>query len=239
MVHFYHNELSEGDQQQVLIEQADAWFSLNRLMREDWSSLFGGQLLEKLATDETRMLRSSEFYAGAKFRQESVQQRIAEERNAKRPVLRCPACSQDSVLLEQPVADMPLYNDLCCVCHYSDAHIDVACTRCHATIILRPHGGDFLCSGCGYQDKRYILINPVPLTRHNMHEGLPAGCSDCEGYNTVCEFGDSYLCTACLALHDSVDMCHHCTYHSTSVPDLSAAFGCTFCEGHSEAWDDD
>lgn len=239
VVHFYHNELSEGDQRQVLTEQADAWFALNRLMRDEWSSLFGGQLRAKLATDETRMLRSSGFYAGAKFRQEPVQQRIADERKAKRPVLRCSACSQISVLLEQHVPDMPLYDELCIVCYHSDVYIHVACPGCQAPATLRPHGGDFRCGACGREERRYDVIKPVQLTKHNMNEGLPAGCVDCEGYNTVCKYDDNYLCTACLTLHDSVDVCHHCTYHSTSVPELSEAFGCTFCEGHRETWDDD
>lgn len=237
VVHFYHNELGDGDQQQVLTEQAEAWFALNRLMREDWASLFGGKMRAKLATDETRMLRSSRFYAEAMFRQESVQQRITKERKAKRPVLRCVACSQVSVLLNQPVPNMPLNDELCCVCHHSDVYIDVVCPVCQTPVTFRPDGADFCCIDCGHQDKRYDAINPVPLTKHNMNEGLPAGCSDCEGYDTVCEFGDSYLCTACLTLHDSVDMCDHCTYYSTSVPDLSAAIGCTFCEGHRDTWD--
>lgn len=239
VVHFYHNELSEGDQRQVLTEQADAWFALNRLMRDEWSSLFGGQLRAKLATDETRMLRSRGFYASAKFRQEPIQQRIADELKAKRPVLRCSACSQVAVLLEQPVPNMSLYDELCIVCYHYDVYIHVACLGCQEPAILRPHGGDFRCGACGRQERRYLVINPVPLSRHNMNDGLPAGCTDCEGYNTVCKFDDNYLCTACLTLHDSVEMCAHCTYHSTSVPDLSAAFGCAFCEGHPEAWDDD
>lgn len=223
----------------MLTEQADAWFALNRLMRDEWSSLFGGQLRAKLATDETRMLRSRGFYASAKFRQEPIQQRIADELKAKRPVLRCSACSQFAVLLEQPVPNMSLYDELCIVCYHSDVYIHAACPGCQEPAILRPHGGDFRCGACGRQERRYLVINPVPLSRHNMNDGLPAGCTDCEGYNTVCKFDDNYLCTACLTLHDSVEMCAHCTYHSTSVPDLSAAFGCAFCEGHPEAWDDD
>lgn len=239
VVHFYHNELGEGDQQQVLTEQADAWFALNRLMREDWASLFGGQMLAKLAMDETRMLRSSEFYAGAKFRDESVQTLIAKEREANRPITRCTGCSQDSVIHQQPLPDMPLYEERCCVCHRTEVRIEIICPNCQQLNVMNADGEVFSCSRCRCELDRFEAINPVILTKDSMYGTVAVGCADCEGYDTVCEFGDSYLCTACLTLHDSVDMCDHCTHHSTSVPDLSAAFGCTFCEGHRETWDDD
>ena len=108
VVHFYHNELSEGDQQQVLTEQADAWFALNRLMREGWSSLFGRDLSRKLAEDETRMLRISEFYAGAKFRHKSVQQELAVEIRAGTSVSECPVCGYAAVLKRELMPEIYL-----------------------------------------------------------------------------------------------------------------------------------
>ena len=35
VVHFYHDALNDQAKEKLLIEQADAWFALNRLMRED------------------------------------------------------------------------------------------------------------------------------------------------------------------------------------------------------------
>jgi hypothetical protein len=67
VVHFFHNKLGDGEQELVLAEQAYAWFELNRLMRDEWASLFGSHRCFRLGFNETRMLRSSEFYAAAKF----------------------------------------------------------------------------------------------------------------------------------------------------------------------------
>lgn len=52
---------------QQLAEQLDETWK-NRLMRDNWYFLFGDVLDSKLALDEGRMLRSSYFYADAKFR---------------------------------------------------------------------------------------------------------------------------------------------------------------------------
>jgi len=239
VVHFYHNELGEGDQRQLLAEQADAWFALNRLMREDWSSLFGWQLRAKLAMDETRMLRSSEFYAGAKFRHESVQSLIAAERKANRSVTRCVICCLDAVIHSQPFPDVRFYQEQCCVCDRTEAHVEVICPNCQQLNVMHADGEEFCCSRCKCELDRYDAISTGFLTKDSIFSPVPAGCADCDGYNTVCEFDKNYLCTACLTLHKSLSTCHYCSYNSSSVPEFSAAFGCTFCEGHRETWDDD
>lgn len=239
VVHFYHNELSDGDQQQVLTEQADAWFALNRLMREDWSSLFGSKLRAKLASDETRMLRSNEFYAAAKFRHESVQEWLTEARKAGRRVQVCSKCHQPSLIREQPLQDMPLYEHMCYVCHYSESHVELSCPDCQSEIVMLPDGDDFHCSSCGLKRDRFDVINPVIMTKHNMYDFVRASCSDCDSAEAICEYGDAYLCTACFTVHHSLETCDNCHHMSSSVPDASGAFGCEFCEGHRDMWEDD
>lgn len=61
VVHFYHPSFSDAEQEQIQREQADARFALNRLMRDDWKSLFGVRLRQKLAGNETMMLRGMSF----------------------------------------------------------------------------------------------------------------------------------------------------------------------------------
>ena len=41
VVHFYHPTFTEAEQRQILKEQADAWFALNRLLRDEWKVIFG------------------------------------------------------------------------------------------------------------------------------------------------------------------------------------------------------
>ncbi|MXG35542.1 hsdR, partial [Escherichia coli] len=68
VVHFYHSAFTYADQEQIQKEQADAWFALNRFMRDQWLSIFDEPLTLKRALDEDGMLRNSLFYADAKFR---------------------------------------------------------------------------------------------------------------------------------------------------------------------------
>lgn len=237
VVHFYHNELSDGDQQQVLTEQANAWFALNHLMREDWSSLFGSQLRRKLASDETGMLRSNEFYAAAKFRHESVQERIVNAKAAGRRIEACSVCHQLSVIPEQPLHDMPLYEHLCYVCHYSEFYVEVSCPDCQSKVVMLPDGDDFYCSSCGLEKGRFEVISLAEKTKHNMSDFVFAGCSYCKSIEGICEYGDAYLCTVCFTVHHSLETCDNCQQQSSSIPDDSAVFGCDFCEGHHDVWE--
>ncbi|MCV5626202.1 hsdR, partial [Escherichia coli] len=54
VVHFYHPTFTEAEQRQILKEQADAWFALNRLLRDEWKVIFGVKHNWKLAFGETR-----------------------------------------------------------------------------------------------------------------------------------------------------------------------------------------
>lgn len=61
VVHFYHPTFTEAEQRQILKEQADAWFALNRLLRDEWKVIFGVKHNWKLAFGETRLIRETNF----------------------------------------------------------------------------------------------------------------------------------------------------------------------------------
>lgn len=230
VVHFYHNELSEGDQQQVLTEQADAWFALNRLMREGWSSLFGRDLSRKLAEDETRMLRISEFYAGAKFRHESVQQVLAVEIRGGTSVSTCLVCGYPAVLKQALLPEISLYDKTCLVCDEQDIFLDLDCPQCSEAVMLKTGDDDFKCDSCGYESSRYEAFNPIP--EHERDESDAAGCSNCLRSDSVCYFNslyDNFICTVCFNTHEVVEQCERCLRWSTDVSERSLTEGCIFC----------
>lgn len=230
VVHFYHNELSEGDQQQVLTEQADAWFALNRLMRDSWSSLFGRDLSRKLAEDETRMLRTSEFYAGVKFRHEPVQQELAAAIRAGTSVSECSLCGYAAALKQELMPEIYLYDKTCLVCDEQVIFLDLDCPQCGEVVTMKNGVDDFKCGSCGYVSSRCEAFNPIPADEQD--ESDAASCSNCLRTDSVSYFKslyDNFICTACFNTHGVVEQCERCLRWSTDVPPRSLTEGCTFC----------
>ncbi|WP_455853803.1 hsdR [Pantoea endophytica] len=239
VVHFYHDAFTEVENQKVLSEQADAWFALNRLMRDDWPELFRPLLDEKFALNEIAQLRHNEFYAAAKFRHTDLQKKIKAVAEAGEKVEHCLGCRQQSVITEHPVVGMPLIQAFCLVCFRTENEVEVACPDCKHVATLAADGHDFVCAHCASEHNRYDLIAAKFINKHNMYDITPAGCSDCGAYNSICDYADGFLCTSCFAYFDSLYICDHCGYYSSSVPEVSIAFGCNFCDGHRDLHDED
>ena len=94
VVHFYHPSFTDAEQNQIQREQADAWFALNRLMRDEWKSIFGAKdsYSWKLAHGETRLLRGSEFYAAVRLRQ--VKEELDALAKSGKQIAVCDICKQ-------------------------------------------------------------------------------------------------------------------------------------------------
>lgn len=232
VVHFYHNELSEGDQQQVLTEQADAWFALNRMMRGEWSALFGRQLRNKLAEDETNMLRSNAFYAAAKFRDKTVQEKLRQEIEAGETLRTCVVCGCTSAIRQMLMHDISLYDESCFVCGEQTAFLEIECPGCREPERVQEGVSDFSCALCHYHSDRYEAINPLPVDKRD--ESDAAGCADCSSPDSVCYFRSmyaSYICTSCFYTHEVVEQCDHCSRWScNSDASVSGSdSGCMFC----------
>ncbi|QLW86562.1 hsdR (plasmid) [Citrobacter freundii] len=235
VVHFYHSDFTDEQSKKILHEQADAWFALNRFMRDQWFSIFGEPLNSKLALDEDGMLRSSFFYADAKFRYLKPELDGLEKQGCSVSV--CRSCSKkaavDMCIHEE--SGNTLHESDCLVCGTrSDQYLEVTCPDCGIKQNLYATGEtEFTCVQCNHSSSRYDLLDEWEGKPEDFsHSGLPASCSDCDGYETVCEYGGGYLCTTCLVLHDSLETCGYCGGHSTSVPEMSGLIGCNFCDGN-------
>lgn len=230
VVHFFHNELSEGFQQQVMTEQADAWFALNRLMYDEWSSLFGWSLRSKLTNDEARLLRSSEFYAGAKFRDKSVQLGLASELQDGAPISKCHICSYDSMVKRMLISDISLYDEQCLVCNEQNVFVDLACPRCSKVVKMETGDSDFRCDQCDYESSRYHAFSFAHSLR--LDEKSAAGCANCSRPDSVCFYPSiytSFLCTACFNTHELVYQCAHCSHLCADESGPGSNEGCMFC----------
>lgn len=242
LVHFYHPEFTDIQSKQILNEQADAWIRLHQLICKDWRHIFGEDLFYKLSLDESRMLRTSHYYIGAKFR--SLASKLEELREKGAKITKCSNCHKKAgihtILNEEN--EHSRHETDCLLCGYvTSLYLEVTCPNCEARQRIEEDGEtDFTCIQCQHTLSRYDLLDESTLSPEDqLIMGGPISCSDCDGYETVCEFGGELLCTNCLALHDSSGTCEHCGGHSTFINENSGMFGCGLCSGNHSLWDDD
>lgn len=239
VVHFYHNAFSETELQNILAEQADAWFSLNRLMRDDWPSLFGHSLNQKLALDETHLLQNNEFYATAKFKyiKPQLDQLVAQGL----AVSDCPHCKQIATVeyVSNENSTHPLYELRCHVClREVDKYIEANCPECTTAQRIYPDDQDFTCQKCHHSLTKYSLLDEgTGRAKDSLYSPLPASCSDCGGYESICEYDGGYFCTQCFTLHESLEPCGYCNHYSNDVGEFSIINGCNFCDGNTKLLD--
>lgn len=241
LVHFYHPHFTETEVQQILDEQAEAWFRLYQLIRKDWQSFTGGALLHKLLIDESRLLRTSLYYSKAKYK--SLTETLAQRKKEGKTIVQCPICSQKAFVRStfNEESEHPLYESNCLVCGFADSYVEVVCPNCEVKQRVEPDGElDFTCTECQYTlPKTELLDESNSSPEEVLINGGIASCSDCDGYETICDFGGGYLCVSCLTLHDTVGSCEYCGTTSTSIPDMSALLGCSFCSGNVKVLHDD
>lgn len=236
LVHFYHPHFTDNEVKQILEEQADAWFRLYQLIRKDWKPIIGSNLYHKLLNDESRLVRTSLYYSKAKFL--SLADTLKKSREEGKTIVSCPICKQTAAVRSafNEEGAHTLYESNCLVCGITDAYVEVLCPECDTKQRMEPDGElDFTCVECQHSEPKMELLdesNSSPEDRMIM--GRAASCSDCEGYETVCDFGGSYLCVTCLTLHESVGTCEYCGADSTNIPEMSGLVGCGFCSGNEK-----
>lgn len=232
VVHFYHPSFTEAEQDQIQREQADAWFALNRLMRDDWKPFFEVRLGWKLAHNETSMLRGNNFYAAVRLKH--IQPELNELAINNTEIEDCPQCNQKAlVTIKEAAADSRyvLQDTTCKVCYVSWPHVALNCPECGHNQLLITGEDDFTCESCGSRrDRMAILDSPLRSIDEQTENILPAGCTGCMSPESVCKSGDGYLCVVCLQFYKELHQCGHCTHFSDFVPNLSVMRGCAFCD---------
>lgn len=238
MVHFYHPSFTDAEQHQIQKEQADAWFALNRLMRDEWQSIFGAKdsYSWQLAYGETRLLRGSEFYAAVRLRQ--VKEELDALAKSGNQIGVCESCKQKAVVTESHITgseERTLLITRCRVCTSQSRHILFICPNCDERQSLPEGDESFTCDSCSETVDRMELLDEETFRSvdEQMFSVLPAGCTNCMVPDSVCKHGDGYLCTQCLAYYTELHACGCCDHFSNSVPQFSRYRGCEFCDGDS------
>ncbi len=240
VVHFYHPSFTDDDLNQILYEQADAWFALNRLMLNYFHEKPSNSILiARLRSHESIMLRNSQFYISAKFNY--IQPKLEKLKNEECKITLCPHCDKNSSY-ERIIMNSNqslLCENYCLVCsesRISEFFIIITCPNCKKKSKLEAYdNSDYKCGNCNYHADRYEILNESnEYPEDYVTSSLPANCSECESYETVCEYGDGYLCTNCFTYHDSLYTCDYCSTVSTSEYEMSGLWGCDFCDGNTK-----
>lgn len=241
LVHFYHHEFTKADIDKILKEQADAWFALNRLMTDEWAPIFGANHSFKLAFSEKRLVRGSVFYAEKML--QLVQPELEALAAQNLPITMCPDCHQNAIVTrpeETGHDEFELTETRCRVCTSSSHHVLFICPECDERQSMSDGDEDFVCEHCKISVSRYELLDGESYRSldEQLNSPFPAGCTTCMSTESVCTFGNGYLCTQCLTFYDDLEECQCCGHLSDSVPAFSNVGGCSFCEGSGPRWDD-
>lgn len=238
VVHFYHPSFSDDEQHQIQKEQADAWFALNRLMRDEWKPIFGARnsYSWKLAYGETRLLQGNEFYAAIRLNQ--VQPELDALAKAGGDIVICETCRQKAQVTSPLATGSGAYTLLttrCRVCTDQSRHISFLCPECGEHQSLPEGDETFTCESCSWTEERMTLLDEEMFRSvdEQLLSNLPAGCTNCMVPDSICQHGDGYLCTQCLTYYHELETCESCNHLSDNVPEFSRYRGCEFCDGDS------
>jgi hypothetical protein len=242
VVHFYHSEFTEAHIETILAEQTDAWFALHRFIIDQWKSVFSrSDRKNRVASRELVFLRVNKHYSSAKFRHIEPELKALKKSGISFSV--CNTCHCKSAVTERSLPDKEHYVDNCRVCGAEERFVMVTCRACdneQPAQRLGPYDADFTCKHCGDSQQYYELLSDDFWTKDNYFEtDTPASCSECESYHSVCHYGDKYLCTICLSVHDEIYFCGYCSEPITDLHEHSDIVGCSFCDGHRGFADDE
>jgi hypothetical protein len=235
VVHFFHTAFSDSEVETILAEQARAWFALNRLMREDWQQHFASPHNRALALGETQLLRGNEFYAEARLKH--IQPELEQLAAKGTEIHPCTICHQPAAIKEILAVGKngpTVYEQTCYVCFHTERHVKFTCPECDADQVLpveEEDGDTFTCRACSAELSRYNLLDDENF-RHvdeMMYADGLANCAHCDGHETVCVFGENFLCTRCLEIHTGYDTCEICGTPCEAMGEKIRYAGCPHC----------
>jgi hypothetical protein len=231
VVHFYH----ETDLSEVVSEQLRAWYDLHQLLTVQWKGEFD-DFRAQFAGIEKR-LQGNREYLQAKFG--DLEAFLVRERKSGAEFEECASCGFEAARTETVLGDLKAAE--CLVCGYKTEWIEYECSNCSEFSPLL-EGGLFTCTHCGGRESEEAIaktLNQFIATKDNYLEAMvPGNCSECDGYHTIVEYHDKYLCICCFATSDALSACGWCSEFNNGDMENSDWSGCTVCDGRA-GWDRD
>lgn len=242
MVHFYHSGTSKRQREAIKLEQAQAWFELNRFVTDDWRTIFSPYLSEFKWME--RALVANNHYAQTKY--ENLKPQIEGKTRGGAIFMSCPRCRTDACQLTKPESALDnLSHQSCLVCFHMETRLQVSCPECDDTNQYLCPAEPFDCKACGHTFKSdgriFSFLDECKTRGHkdDMFSNTPANCDECQGYQKVCEYGEGYLCTSCFEYFESLGQCEFCGGHMTNSGEDTMYDGCEWCDGVAGTMADD
>lgn len=245
MVHFIHDSDYEMDDKHKLTteianEQCAGWFAIRQLLKS-WKEHFSDW--EKDIRDITMKMERHRAFLGEIFK--SKQSEIKKHLQDEKEVSDCPSCGFKSVLISKPMGSV--YPASCLVCWYSGAEIEIECSewKCHETVRFNSYHGPpaFFPSCRSPISEEYVkdqLDTGPAITKDNYYDHVDKNCPHCNGYHSVVEHHDWYVCTQCYEISEELGICEFCSEAQLGgVSEHSYLSGCEFCEGTAGRYFDD
>lgn len=234
VVHFHHPQFTDLLVKDILAQQAHAWFALNRFMREDWSSVFGPLHSWKLAFSESYLAKINLFYAERLMALVSPELQQLEAAGAT--ILTCPECRQKARVetrVNTDSHDHKIVTKECHVCASTYRSAVFPCPACQCIVSCDEGEDDVICPECNHAYNRYELFDQESFRSvDEMIDAMPrSGCTSCMSPESVCIFGNGYLCTRCFNFYAELHECRCCGHLSDAIPSNSGFVGCEFCDG--------
>ena len=233
IVHFYHRGIDGQQRDAIKLEQAQAWFELNRFVTDTWSELFKPFKSEFLRMEKN--LIANNHYAQAKYY--NLKPKIEGMKKGGVNFEDCPRCGTNACQIEEEAKCLTLHN--CLVCFYSNKQIQTNCPGCDdSDQYITPYNG-FICQRCDYKitnnSQLFSLLDQSTVrgTKHDFESNTPANCDECQSNHSVCEYEEKYLCINCLTYFDSINQCEWCNEPMTGDPEDTYVFGCEYCDGYA------
>jgi len=230
MVHFFHeaDRASANRLEAIAREQLRAWYDLHKLLTVQWSPIFDGYGAEFNAIE--KKLKGHREFLRAKF--DDLASAIKQEKANGIAFRACGSCSFNAARVTEIIGDLSECE--CLVCGYQDKWFNYTCSNCSKVSPLRD-GGEFACPQCQQKDDTEAIvenINEFIVTSDNyMDAYVPAHCSECEGYRSVVEYKEQFLCVVCFCVTEHVAACGWCSEYGNGDMEDSSSFGCTMCGG--------
>ena len=231
MVHFFHDAdrtpwpwLTEN----IALEQLRAWHDLHELLTVDWAPIF--ESFDQKFDEIDKKLSGHREFLRAKF--DKLAPSIKEEKSRGIQFRICPSCGFDAARVLPVLGD--LFKSTCLVCRRRGSWFNYTCSNCNKVSPLGD-GGEFVCTRCQHKDDQAVIvekINEFIITSDNyMDARVPAHCAECEGYHSVVEYKEQFLCVVCFLVTEHVAACGWCSEYGNGDMGDSAMFGCTMCGG--------
>lgn len=239
MVHFYHSGTSEKQRDVIKLEQAQAWFELNHFITDDWCEEFKPYMQEFKRMENN--LVANNHYAQTKY--ESLKTKIEGQKSGGAIFKICPKCGTGACQVNTLADHLTTYH--CKVCFLSDTQLNVTCPECGDTDQSMSPYEPFECEKCKYrisgEEKifRFLDQSKTRYSKDDFDSVTPANCDECQGYQTVCEYAEGYLCSNCFTFFNSLSQCDWCSDHMTGSADDTYVNGCEHCEGYADHHADD